>query len=70
LNNRIEENTAFALNLKIKYKPVVNISIISLDPPPLSIDKTIYNLKRIEIRIPIWKVKNGKTTLKVRLAGE
>jgi Heparinase II/III-like protein len=58
------------LKISVLESDGVNISIISLDPPPLSIDKTIENLKRIEIRIPVWKVKNGKTTLKVRLAGE
>ena len=48
----------------------VEFSIISLDPPPLEIDKTIENLKRLELRIPAWTVENGKTSIKVRLSGE
>jgi hypothetical protein len=58
------------LKLENLSHPEIMISVISLDPPPLVYDKTIENLKRIEIRIPAWTVKNGKTTLKVRLAGE
>ena len=46
------------------------VSVISLDPPPLVFDKTIENLKRIEIRIPAWMVENGRTTLKVMLSGQ
>lgn len=45
-------------------------TVISLDPPPLEIDKTIENLKRLEIRVPAWTVKNNKGNIKVRLAGE
>ncbi len=45
------------------------ISIISLDPPPMVIDKTIKGLKRIEIRIPAWTVTNKIGTIKVRLSG-
>jgi hypothetical protein len=48
--------------------PGIMVSVISLDPPPLVLDKTIENLKRIELRIPAWTVENGKTTLKVRLS--
>lgn len=46
------------------------VSVISLDPPPLVFDKTIENLKRIEIRIPAWTIKGDKTKLKVRLSGD
>jgi len=45
------------------------VSVVSLDPPPLYLDKTIENLKRIEIRIPAWTIENGKMYLKVRLSG-
>jgi hypothetical protein len=48
----------------------IMVSVISLDPPPLYFDKTIENLKRIEIRIPAWTIQNGKTNIKVRLSGE
>jgi hypothetical protein len=42
--------------------------VISLDPPPVEIDKTIDNLKRIEIRIPAWIIGKGRRALKVRLS--
>lgn len=58
------------LKLEILSNPGLSVSVISLDPPPLLLDKTIENLKRIEIRIPAWKVENGKMNLKVRLSGE
>ena len=59
-----------SLKLENLSHPELTVSIISLDPPPLVYDKTIENLKRIEIRIPAWTVENGKTTLKVRISGE
>lgn len=46
------------------------ISVISLDPPPLEIDKTIENLKRIEIRIPAYFAIESDGIIKVRLARE
>jgi len=58
------------LNLEILSQTGLSISVIDLDPPPLAIDKTIENLKRIEINIPAWMVENGKMNLKVRLSGE
>lgn len=58
------------LNLTILEPEGISISVISLDPPPMEIDKTIENLKRIEIRIPAWTVKDGKGEIKVRLSGE
>lgn len=46
----------------------LNVSIISLDPPPLEIDKSIDNLKRLEIRIPAWILRDVPAILKVRLS--
>ena len=40
------------LKLENLSHPEIMVSVISLDPPPLYFDKTIENLKRIEIRIP------------------
>jgi hypothetical protein len=57
------------LKLTILSPAGVRVSVISLDPPPLEIDKTIKNLKRIEIRVPAWTVKNGEGTIRVRLSG-
>ncbi len=56
------------LKLENLFHPEFVVSLISLDPPPLYFDKTIKNLKRIEIRIPAWTIETGKTTLKVRLS--
>ena len=57
------------LYLNILDPSGMKISIISLDPPPMEIDKTIKGLKRIEIRVPAWIVNNGKGVIKVRLSG-
>lgn len=48
----------------------LQISVISLDPPPLEIDKTIKNLKRVELRIPAWTVAGREGLIKVRLSTE
>lgn len=55
------------LNLKISSPYGVSVSTISMDPPPLKLDKKIENLKRIEIRIPAYIFEGGKGTIKVRL---
>jgi hypothetical protein len=47
----------------------IKISVISLDPPPLALDRQIDNLKRIELRIPAHVFDNRKGTLRVRLSG-
>ena len=47
-----------------------HVSVISLDPPPLEIDKTIENLTRIEIRVPAYKVKDRNGLIQVRLSRE
>jgi hypothetical protein len=57
------------LKLTILSPSGIRVSVISLDPPPMEIDKTINNLKRIEIRVPAWTVKNGEGTIRVRLSG-
>lgn len=45
------------------------MTMVSMYPAPLELDRQIEGLKRLEIRIPAWTIKNGKTTLKVRLSG-
>jgi hypothetical protein len=42
-------------------------SVISLDPPPMPLDRQIKGLKRLELRIPAWTLKNKKNTVKIRL---
>jgi len=58
------------LNLSILAPSNINVSVISLDPPPLEIDKTIENLKRIEIRVPAYLCIDGQGLIQVRLSGE
>ncbi|MBD3628784.1 heparinase II/III family protein [Cyclobacterium sp.] len=43
------------------------MSVISLDPAPLELDRQIEGLKRLEIRIPAWTLENGEGTIEVRL---
>ena len=48
--------------------PNLMFSVISLDPPPLELDRRIEGLKRIELRVPAYILKEGKGEIKVRLA--
>jgi hypothetical protein len=56
------------LKLENLSHPDIMISVVSLDPPPLELDRRIKGLKRIEIRIPAWTINKGSTTLKIRLS--
>src|SRR5699024_10038 len=49
--------------------PEISISVISLDPAPLRLDRQISGLKRIELRIPTWRTKNNMEKIKIRLSG-
>jgi hypothetical protein len=49
--------------------PTFTLSVISLNPPPMSIDTMKEGLKRVELRIPVWSIDGEKTTIKVRLLG-
>lgn len=57
------------LHLRNVSHPELTFSIISLDPAPLELDKQINGLKRIELRIPSWIIKEKKETIRVRLIG-
>lgn len=48
--------------------PEIEISVVSLDPPPFELDKQIEGLKRLEIRIPGTSVSGQEVELKVRLS--
>ncbi len=48
--------------------PELSVSVISLDPPPLKMDRRIENLKRLEIRVPAYVLSEGNSTLRVRLS--
>lgn len=58
------------LKLTIESPHDIAVSVISLDPPPMHLDKTIENLKRIEIRVPAYVFEDRRGTIRVRLSGE
>lgn len=47
-----------------------SMSIVSLDPAPLELDRQIAGLKRVELRIPSWTFENGEGEIKIRLTGK
>lgn len=49
--------------------PEITVSVISLDPPPLKLDRKIEGLKRIEIQIPAYVLEENDKPLRVRLSG-
>ncbi len=49
--------------------PNISVSVISLHPAPLALDRQIKNLKRLELRIPAYLFEEKSTVLKVRLSG-
>lgn len=58
------------LKLENLSHPDLTVSVVSLDPPPLALDRQIENLKRIEIRIPAYVLSEEKDTIRVRLSSE
>lgn len=58
------------LKLENLSHPQLQLSVVSLYPAPLKLDRQMEGLKRIEIRIPTWTIENGKTNIKVRLSGQ
>jgi len=58
------------LKLENISHPELQLSVVSLYPAPLKLDRQMEVLKRIEIRIPAWTIQGGKTNIKVRLSGE
>lgn len=69
-NGAILKQDGKELKLSIVFPEDVEVSVISLDPPPLKIDKKIKNLKRLEIRVPAYVLEKNKGILQVRLSGE
>ena len=57
------------LKLENLSHPDLDISIVSLYPAPLKLDRQIEGLKRLEIRIPAWTLEGNKTKIEVRLSG-
>jgi hypothetical protein len=56
-----------SLKLENISHPNLDITMVSLYPAPMELDRQIEGLKRLEIRIPAWTVENGSTNIKVRL---
>ena len=46
----------------------IEVSVVSLDPPPHELDKQIDGLKRLEITIPGTSTAGHELELKVRLS--
>ena len=58
------------LKLENLSHPDLALSIVSLYPAPLELDRQIEGLKRIEIRIPAWTIAVNNCHIRVRLSGE
>jgi len=56
------------LKLDLVSHPDLSLSIISLDPPPLLLDRQIDGLKRLELRIPTYLLNGSKIKIEVRLS--
>jgi hypothetical protein len=50
--------------------PEIKMNVVSLDPPPLALDKRVEGLKRIELKIPSSNIESKKLNIKVRLRGQ
>ncbi|WP_339905616.1 heparinase II/III family protein [uncultured Cyclobacterium sp.] len=50
--------------------PEYSLSVISLSPPPFYLDLKKDNLKRLELRIPAWKVQGQTAKIAVLLSWE
>lgn len=48
--------------------PELTLSVVSLYPAPMELDRQIKGLKRVELRIPAWTLEEGTTNIKVRLS--
>lgn len=48
----------------------IDMSVISLYPAPLELDKQIEGLKRVEIRIPAWTIRGDNIKIQIRLTGQ
>lgn len=57
-----------SLKIENLSHPGLSMSIVSLNPAPLELDRQIAGLKRVELRIPAWTIEKGKTTIRIRLS--
>ncbi|MDF9799335.1 hypothetical protein OKW21_004598 [Catalinimonas alkaloidigena] len=57
------------LKLEILSHPEFTPSVVSLNPPPLSLDLKKEGLKKLEIKFPAWAIKDDELNISVRLSG-
>lgn len=50
--------------------PKIQMNVVSLDPPPLALDRRVKGLKRIELKIPSSNIEGENLNIKVRLRGQ
>jgi hypothetical protein len=55
------------LKLENQSHPGAAISVVSLDPPPLELDRRIKGLKRLDINIPATAAEAGQMTIQIKL---
>jgi hypothetical protein len=53
------------LKLENLSHPDINVTVVSLDPPPHKLDKQIKDLKRIELKIPVSENNGRNNSLKI-----
>jgi len=58
------------LNLEILSPEGVEVSVVSMNPPPMELDKRVENLKRVEVRVPAWLFDGQEGIISVRLSGD
>ncbi|MCK0148209.1 hypothetical protein MWU78_21360 [Arenibacter sp. F26102] len=58
------------LKLENLSHPEITVSVVSVHPAPLEIDRQIESLKRIELRLPAYAINDRKTMLRIRLSGD
>ena len=57
-----------SLLLENRSHPQADIRVVSLDPPPMKLDRQIDGLKRLEITIPVTAAVDGKIDFTVKLS--
>ena len=67
-NGAILRQDGEELNLEILSPADVRVSVVSLDPPPLELDRQIEGLKRVEIRVPAWHFDGPEGEIRVRMS--
>lgn len=58
------------LKLENLTHPEIMISVNSLYPGPLKLDRQIPGLKRLDLKIPAWTIVGESTNIQIRLSGE